>query len=591
MKLLKYFFVFSFFTLILFALSQKINSSKESQIKEIPKITSILLRYSNKIEKDLRDSLVKGDTYALYDMQMYLQSAVIYADRNEDKIMLKRLLNLVSIPFEPKYIGEDEIWIDKNDKKEVLLYVSQYFSLLTRVLSACQRHGIDTSKFRKIKIVNSHKYNNLQIIQNHIEKFVKNSGKIHAIKINMKLMFTSVDSQLTFITKTKKGIRYIVYTPKYNYNRIDGKYIYFALDKSILNRWIDLNRNISADLKEMESDNKFISVVEIALDSSFLLKEINGVSTVRDGAKFNYNDPKTDIKQWKLSHKDKDSNNTKKISEDTQMGEIINFQGGSSTTFLLTLGSSYPNINIPRNIDDKNMFILESIMQYSDYCKSLGIDYNPPFKQAYIQVFKKNLLASFSKDISGKYYYFNRNYHIEDSDLEFAYSGYGTETTKSKMFKKDGTPALKPKKSIVGIDISHNRRVNWLIESINAFGRENNISLPANIIKGYANTIADKVAFKEIGETHFSIYADGSNKWYRVGYLGRKFYGFNPITHDMDKSFVTGSYALLSVYNPKITRNIKSWISDHAGFIQSTLEYQLDYISSKSVDIRKPLQY
>ncbi len=570
----------------MFGFSQKVTYTEENQLKEIPKITSLLLRYSNKVEKDLRDSLAKGDTYALYDMQMYLQSAVIYADRNGDKIILKRLLNLVSIPFEANYIGEDEKWVDTKDKKEVMLYISQYFSLLTRVLSASERNGVDTSEFRKVKEINGHKYNNLKIIQNHIEEFVKNSGKFHANKIDMRLMFKSQDSQVTFISRTKKGIRYLVYTPKYSENRVDGKYIYISLSKDIINNWINLDRNFSKDLKELESDNEFISVSEIALDSSFLLKSINGVSTVRDKEKFSYNQPKIDIKQWKLAHKDKESNNSKSIIKSEQEGVVINFQGGSSTTFLLTLGSFYPRLDMPRNIDDKNMFIVESIMQYSDYCKSLGIEYNPYFKMAYLKGFKKNLLSSFTKDSSGKYYYFNRNYHIEDSDLEFEYSGYGIETPKSKMFKKDGTPALKPKKSIVGVDISHNRRLNWLIESINTFGEDNNISLPIKIIKGYANTLANKVAFKEHGEIHFSIYADGSNRWYRVGYLGRKFYGFNPITHDMDKSFVTGSYALLSVYNSKILKNIDSWMSDNSRIVQSSLAYQLDYMASRNVDIR-----
>jgi len=115
-------------------------------------------------ETRIRQSLQKdsdgySDTYVLYDMQTYLQNAAIYADEKGDKEILERLLELVVIPFDPQYLTNGK-WLNNSNNlvgKEVILPLSQYFSLLTRVLSASERHGIDVDfSDTNIEIVNAH---------------------------------------------------------------------------------------------------------------------------------------------------------------------------------------------------------------------------------------------------------------------------------------------------------------------------------------------------------------------------------------------------------------------------------------------------
>ncbi|MDP6778227.1 MAG: hypothetical protein QGI83_15835, partial [Candidatus Latescibacteria bacterium] len=106
-----------------------------------------------------KDSDGNADTYVLYDVQMHMQNAVIYADEQGDREKLSKLLELCLIPFESQHITDGK-WLNNRYGLvgvEVDLCIAQYFSLLTRVLSACGRHGA-TTRFsdEKIRIVTGH---------------------------------------------------------------------------------------------------------------------------------------------------------------------------------------------------------------------------------------------------------------------------------------------------------------------------------------------------------------------------------------------------------------------------------------------------
>ncbi len=93
-----------------------------------------------------KDKDGNNDTYVLYDVQMHMQNAAIYADERGDQKMLAALVELCLIPFEPEYMTDGQ-WLNNSYGLigvEVDLCIAQYFSLLTRVLSTCQRHGIAT---------------------------------------------------------------------------------------------------------------------------------------------------------------------------------------------------------------------------------------------------------------------------------------------------------------------------------------------------------------------------------------------------------------------------------------------------------------
>ena len=100
-----------------------------------------------------------SDTYVLYDVQTHFQNAAIYGDERGDREILSRLKELVLIALEPQHMTDGK-WLNNTHGLvgvEVELCVAQYFSLLTRVLSACERHGIVTGfSDDNVLIVTSH---------------------------------------------------------------------------------------------------------------------------------------------------------------------------------------------------------------------------------------------------------------------------------------------------------------------------------------------------------------------------------------------------------------------------------------------------
>jgi hypothetical protein len=75
---------------------------------------------------------------------------------------------------------------------------------------------------------------------------------------------------------TKKGFRFLTYTPEDTNRGFDGeKYIYFGLGSDIIDgNWHTINRDLEADLKSVENDNEIISVNGIIFRGSGKVDDI-----------------------------------------------------------------------------------------------------------------------------------------------------------------------------------------------------------------------------------------------------------------------------------------------------------------------------
>ncbi len=253
-------------------------------------------------------------------------------------------------------------------------------------------------------------------------------------------------------------------------------------------------------------------------------------------------------------------------------------------------------------IDDVHLFFNQSAMQFYDYAKRKGVDI-PNIKawRQYIQDYKKFTFDKFTqkdKCISNpkeKNCIVLSRLKMRSKYQDYLYSGYGAETTSDMMFDEDGMVKLPSKAlKVISTDISHARRFNWYFETVKRFGAPFNIRVSDDILQGWANNLAYRVCRGDTNNPHFTIFSDGQDGWYRVNYDGgsgtpRPFFGYPP--GDMDIDFVSGSYAMFGVYNPKIYTWIDNWIKKDESFL-TTNYYSgrvLDYYTSKIVNIKNNL--
>ena len=373
-----------------------------------------------------KDKDGNSDTYVLYDVQMHLQNAAIYGDERGDKEILRKLLELSLIPFEPQHMTDGK-WLNNRYGLvgvEVDLCIAQYFSLLTRVLSACERHGIATNLSDE----------NSRIITAHIDYWLD------------------------------KPV---------NRTRVDDRHLFFV--QSVL-QFHDYMKNAEKAIGNLESWKRYVR--------DYLEQSIT---------------PKWEIA--KHTHE----------------------------------GREYDCWMLDRT-------------GWADY----------------------------------------QGYH---------YAGYGSEITKTSsdtdpasMFRSDGT-AKQPKKTVskVGTDVSHARRFNWFFETVKRFGKPFDISISDEALEGWANNLAFRVSQGTLDDPYFTIFSDGVDGWYRVGYRGRKHFGYAP--GDMDLSFVASSYGLFGVYNSRIRDWMKAWANKNRTALDGGHGgLRLDYHTSLEIDMRKPLK-
>jgi hypothetical protein len=180
---------------------------------------------------------------------------------------------------------------------------------------------------------------------------------------------------------------------------------------------------------------------------------------------------------------------------------------------------------------------------------------------------------------------------------DYQYAGHGSEITKSScdtdpnsMFGSDGT-AKQPTKTLskVATDVSHARRFNWFFETIKRFGKPFDVSIRDEALEGWANNLAFRVSRGTLDDPHFTVFSDGVDGWYRVGYRGRKHSGYAP--GDMDIHFVASSYGLFGVYNSRIHDWMKAWANKNKTALDGYHGGRaLDYHTSLEINMRKPLR-
>ena len=503
-----------------------------------------LKQYLNQLKIETNKRLKRKDLNALYDMQTYLQTAVIYAQDSDNKEILQPILELENIAFD--YLNSNQEWL--NDKgEENNLAISQYLTLLTRTLSAAQELDLNTSFSDK----------KLSTIEHYIKKWHKEDFQIETKDVSITLKAINKHIQIFFQIVTKNGKEYVYYA---NNNLPIGKIkpniIHLNIEQN-LSKSITIAPNIAKILKKYDSNNTYLYTKEIQIRGKSYIKDITADTKVANNKiTFSYSNFNQFIKNWKNSTDKSVEKNIKMANIDNKKLVFLDANGTKDEyKFRFTYNYGYNN-NLPREITDVDILKFLSTIQYLNYCKLtkrfFRVDEN------YIDNFLKNFANNFV--IDKKYAYFNRYFKDFGS---YKYSGYSTETKKFDMFNKKGQVIKAPKGGIVGWDLSHSRRINWLIEALDKY-RIKSKYFTNNLRDKYINTLINKVAFKDKkGNLHFSIFADGTNNWYRVAYTNKPFFGYNPSTHDMDNAFITGSYLLLSKYNPKIKELVKLWLKQN----------------------------
>lgn len=131
---------------------------------------------------------------------------------------------------------------------------------------------------------------------------------------------------------------------------------------------------------------------------------------------------------------------------------------------------------------------------------------------------------------------FDRGYWAEHEDYQYA--GYEGEKHPE---------GLAPKRvSTVGWDISHFRRmVHLLLALERGRGKGNSTFSPRTYMAGYGNAVAQILWNGDQRRPRFRNFMDGSNGWYRVGYEGRKAFGYKP--WKLSGAIASGGYGFLAL--------------------------------------------
>jgi hypothetical protein len=253
-------------------------------------------------------------------------------------------------------------------------------------------------------------------------------------------------------------------------------------------------------------------------------------------------------------------------------------------------------------VEDRHMFFVQSVLQFYDYMK------NAEKTVGNLETWKQYAKDYMEQSITPKWEIAKHTHKGKEYDCwmldrtgwagyrDYDYAGYGSEITKTSsdtdpnaMFRSDGTVKQSKKTLLkVGTDISHARRFNWFFETIKRFGKPFDVSISDEALEGWANNLAFRVSRGTLDDPHFTIFSDGTDGWYRVGYRGRKHFGYTQ--GDMDIHFVASSYGLFGVYNSRIHDWMKAWANKNKTALDGYHGgYALDYHASLEINMKKPL--
>ena len=252
-------------------------------------------------------------------------------------------------------------------------------------------------------------------------------------------------------------------------------------------------------------------------------------------------------------------------------------------------------------VSDAQLYTVMSAIQFQDYMNN--IKYFNKYRYNWEKYIKNYINNSILKQMSyincsghkdKKCSVLSKNGWLNKKFNDYSYSAYDKKYKKINsdndpfaMFDSKGNIKQKSKKPITGAtDLSHARRFNWFYESVNRIGKTVfDVKIPNKWIESWANNLAYNVCREDKNKNiYFTIFSDGTDGWYRVGYAGRKGFGYAP--GDMDIHFVASSYGIIGVYNNRIYDCMDRWVRKHKSKM-SVNYFLLDYLTSKQINMKR----
>ena len=159
-----------------------------------------------------------------------------------------------------------------------------------------------------------------------------------------------------------------------------------------------------------------------------------------------------------------------------------------------------------------------------------------------IQLLKSRLKKSALFDFRGNLVTgWNFDLGAWNSHPDYDYVGY---TGVPYPTTKDKRPAVQ-----TGWDIAHARRFVHVFETLHNNREVTGLLFPSHEdMVRFANQLLYGTFNRNFSRPLFTNFMDGTNGWYRVGYSGRKNFGYGP--YSKSNALLTGGYSLWSKYNP-----------------------------------------
>lgn len=199
--------------------------------------------------------------------------------------------------------------------------------------------------------------------------------------------------------------------------------------------------------------------------------------------------------------------------------------------------------NYANKVTDKETFLVAGVVKLlaANRVDSKAVPLSAAEKKKFLdfavlgsKLLQSHLSASQLKDFNGNPVTgLNFDIGFWDACPGYAYAGYTGE--------KYPEPADKKAAFGLGWDISHARRFVDVFDTLHDNRDITHQSFPdKSVMNGLANQVAYGVFNGDLKHPLFTNYMNGTNGWYRVGYQGRKNYGFGP--YGLSSSIPQGGY-------------------------------------------------
>lgn len=233
----------------------------------------------------------------------------------------------------------------------------------------------------------------------------------------------------------------------------------------------------------------------------------------------------------------------------------------SEPKMIKKLETGLANKKFANHVGDNETFLLAGVVKIlaANSADAKAIPLSAAEKRTFIdfavtgsKLMQSRLSKSNLKDFSGKPVTgLNFDQGMWDQYQDCAYAGYTGE--------KYPEPSDKRTVTGVGWDISHARRFVDIFNTLHENRAITRQSFPdETVMKDLANQVAYKVFNKDFKHPLFTNYMDGTNGWYRVGYAGRKKFGYAP--YKLSSAIPNGGYGFWSRFNPDIQKILLAFL-------------------------------